>query len=203
MTAFPLLVRLMLAATLATTTVPASAASVRHLRADWTAYQPGSQAHVRAEFFIDVTSPLPEITTEPSLLPMTYLQGFSMTVTGTSGGDGTWGAEDFEGFYFSSPSPLDFSRELVGQVLENGCLWGPQDGPCFEDASLPGWFTFAGLSQSAPTASQIFSLFINGRNDQVILASLRPIPLPASLPLACGALALLAFVRRRSSPDVP
>lgn len=48
-----------------------------------------------------------------------------VTVEGSQYYDWTYTYFYFSGIYFWTPSPLDLTKELIGQPLANGCVFGP------------------------------------------------------------------------------
>ncbi len=54
------------------------------------------------------------------VLPSAAVLDLNVTVTGAIAGNGSFGLGDFDDIPFNSPSALDFSRELVGQMTIDG-----------------------------------------------------------------------------------
>ena len=74
----------------------------------------------------------------------------SMTVTGASSGNGIFGKSAFLGMFFISPyfTPLDYSKELVGQPIVNGLGQHLTFGQTADGAS--GDFNLQSFSIGAP-----------------------------------------------------
>ncbi len=127
----------------------------------------------------------------------------SLTISGASFGNGTFGLSDFSFYVFNAPSQLDYTRELIGQTLGNGCLYGTSDGPCGNGQS--GDFNLFGSSQTSPNGTYYFRLStFGGAGDSLYITSLNAgaegpadAPEPASLALLGGGLAALAVRARR------
>lgn len=122
----------------------------------------------------------------------------SVTVSGATAGNGTFGRSSFSDFVFNSGGiALDFSRDLVGQ---SG--WG---------SGTTGDFNLFGSGGSAPVGTWYFELTANGGSgDTMALTSMGPsgaVPEPETYALmGIGSLAL-AWARRhqqkkKDSPEL-
>lgn len=149
-----------------------------------------------------------------------WVTGLSLTVSGASSGNGTFGTADFavlfwDTGYIGNATPalkspgllffqmpknatLDLSRELIGQTASAS---SPAWGPTADDGG--GFLLFAKSGASAPTGTGdgFFSLTTgNGTGDALLLTSMRPsaIPEPSTYAAIIGAAVLgIAVLRRR------
>ena len=86
-------------------------------------------------------------------LPNPAVLALSVTVSGASAGNGTYGLSNFHGVLFDTgPNALDFSKPLVGQPEGTG-TWGPP--------SYQGDFNLFGIG-TAPVGKAPFLLCANG-----------------------------------------
>lgn len=124
-------------------------------------------------------------------LPFTKILDLSVTVSGSTGGDGTFGMDAFADYYFSifGTTPLDLNSELVGQSNEAG-TWGADTGD----------FNLFGAAPPAPTGVAEFALVADGGNAELmLLTSFRPIPETHECALMAG-IGLLGFAVWRRRP---
>lgn len=134
-----------------------------------------------------------------------FVSAFSITITGASTGNGTFGFNDFNGASFSGGflfdtegGTLDFTNQLVGQPTPSG-IWGISRG---------NFLLFSNHSDlNTPTGVDGTPLVIttsNGSGDSLMLTSFAPVasvPEPSSIVLAsAGVLAGLGVwsKKRRS-----
>lgn len=122
----------------------------------------------------------------------------SLSVT-QNGSTTSFSQSDFSSFYFASNSQLDFSRELIGQTMTNGCTFGSFASPCYGGSS--GDFNLFSSNSAAPTGSFYFVLTAAGGN-QLAVISMAPgagaVPEPATWAmLILGFGAVGAALRRR------
>ena len=129
--------------------------------------------------------------------PISDLEALSLTVSGASAGNGTFGLSDFQGFaWWSAGASFNFSQNLVGQPT-NGNPWGTPDGQS-------GDFNFfnASGSPTAPDGQTYFTLYADGGGaDAMQLVSLQeadPAPEPATFGLIGVGLGAMALWRRRT-----
>ena len=177
----------------------------------------GPTAHASTESF-DITwsgspygnagSATGEVTLDTALvgtgmIPISAVDALTITVRGTVYGDGTFTKADFSRIDFSAPSTLDLSRELIGQPLSNGHLFGDTDG-------LGGDFNVFGIpsvSLHVPTGTGYFQMVPDeyGGNgiDPLRVTSIVPVttvPEAGEAAMSMAGLAvLLACARRRKS----
>jgi hypothetical protein len=119
----------------------------------------------------------------------------NITVTGSSGGNGTFTRSDFTFFVINSAGgTLDINSEWVGQSSPFGA-WGPAVFPLAR-----GEFNiYANFSSAnAPTATSIFTL-VTGGGDQMWLTSVTPVPVPEpeSYVMLLAGLGLIGGIARR------
>jgi len=124
-----------------------------------------------------------------------WVTSFSITVSGASAGNGTFGLSNYNNFTFDSGafSPLDLTRELVGQPTQS-CLWGV--GICF------GFDIFTNASSVAPTAPLNNRIVAAGSNEWMWFTSFTPVasvPEPSAIALLTLGLLGLGFARKRKS----
>lgn len=136
-----------------------------------------------------------------------FVTAFSLTVSGASAGNGTFGLSDyvpvgFFGFFIdTNGGTLEFTKELVGQPTDIDPF-----GTSFDGSG--GDFNFfvndAGFANGAPTGTSFFQITTAaGAGDSLHLTSFAPAAVPepsSSAAFACGALGLgglLIAARRR------
>jgi hypothetical protein len=119
------------------------------------------------------------------------VSALSIIVSGSSSGNGTFDLSDFSYLYFYTPSDLDYAKELIGQSLSTGYVFG--DRP---ETGEGGEFNLsATTSSSAPSSNWYFTLVTaNGYGDEMIVTSIMAVPEPASCTLLLAGLGLLAGV---------
>jgi hypothetical protein len=98
-----------------------------------------------------------------------YVTSLTVTISGASSGNGTFGLADFSNWYFDTGgATLDFSQELVGQSTPGGPWAGVTDPGA-------GDFNLFGATPGAPNGSWYFTLTTNnGQGDSMGLTSFRP-----------------------------
>jgi hypothetical protein len=122
---------------------------------------------------------------------------FAVTVSGASDGNGSFSFGDFFDVVFWSPSALDFSLELIGQELTNGCLFGTSTGPCGDGAG--GDFNaFGGFP--APNGVYFFNLMTSGGEEMLVTSMLNRgsvnVSSPAGVMLFSMGLLAIGFARK-------
>ena len=126
------------------------------------------------------------ITSGFEFIDISKVVNLSMTVTGANSGNGNFTKSDFGGIYFYSPIVLDFSRELVGQVLTGGNRFGGENGT----------LNFAG-NNSAPSMSYYDDLSSAGLVMKLTSLSVAAVPeADTSAMLLMGA-GVMGFIARR------
>jgi hypothetical protein len=126
------------------------------------------------------------------------LKSLSLTISGARSGNGVFTLSDFQDLIFYSPSALDFTKELIGQPLTNGRLYGDRTG-------VGGDFNLFAVTQTAPTGTLYFQLTTGGATgDNLAVTSIAPVavaavPEPASWAMMIfGMGAVGGALRRRS-----
>jgi hypothetical protein len=147
------------------------------------------------------TALLPTTATTLVQTPLTpVVSKLQLTITGAAGGNGIFGLKDFSSISFSSPSPLDFSQQLIGQVLANGCTYGRTSiGDC-GPGNAGDFNLFAGTS-GAPNGTDYFQLKI-ATGEVLLITSLIPeaaVPEPTTVTLFGLGLLGFAASRRKSA----
>lgn len=100
-----------------------------------------------------------------------FVSALNITITGASSGNGTYTLADFDDvvLWENSATPLDFTKELVGQAT-SGDPWGTPNGNG-GDFNL---FNFSG-NTDAPHGTFYFTLTTDqGLEDSMLLTSFRP-----------------------------
>lgn len=139
---------------------------------------------------------LPEVGVQNVLgLPNAAIIDLGITISGSIGGNGSFGISDFGSFFFWTPSPLDLSTELIGQNLTNGCTFGTSQGPCGN--GLGGDFNLFGSTAGAPIGTYFFQLTTAGGDNMLVTSMTPSIPEPASLALLGIGLFGLGVMRRK------
>jgi hypothetical protein len=105
----------------------AGSANAASFTVNWSGGRFGNDASAVGVFDID-TSVVPDLggIQNTHFLPDPAFHIVSLTVTGTLGGagDGSYTEADFGSYYFAANSPLDYSKQLIGQTMANGCTFG-------------------------------------------------------------------------------
>lgn len=114
----------------------------------------------------------------------------SLTVSGATSGNGTFGLADFEGWIWDTGGEtLDLTTQLVGQ---GG--WGNPSGN-------NGDFNLFTSNPSAPNGSNYFTLS-TGFGDPMLLTSFAPAAVPEPSRMLLGALGSLGLLLRRRRKQV-
>lgn len=114
------------------------------------------------------------------LIPGVEIADFTLSVSGASSGNGTFGLTDFDAFLWSTKTPgesLDLSQELIGQTTTGG-PWGSDFGL---DSNTGDFNLIAALASGAPFTTGSFIMATDeGNGEQMNLISFRPVPIPAA-----------------------
>jgi hypothetical protein len=196
-------------------------------KVEWTGDRNGSDATATGHFKVDLGSYAPICTvTEAGDVPSAcmgeigeYSTEFSITIEGTDFFDGSYTLESGE-WYFFSPAHLDWTEELVGQSLGDGCTWGWAGGegdgaPCnggvgggvdiIDDIPLTIKYENRRAVVGAPIEGMLsanpfytpgfFELFV-GQQYLMTMTSFEAVPEPATLGLLGIGLLGLVCVRK-------
>ncbi len=127
--------------------------------------------------------------------PSTNVQLIDLTVSGTSGGNGSFTEADFGSYYFASFSRLNYGTELIGQALGNGFNFG-SFGAGYGGPS--GDFNIFAATGGAPTGTFYFQLTASG-GDSLGVVSIAPsgVPEPTSWALMIAGFGLMGVSMRR------
>ena len=142
-----------------------------------------------------------EITIDTSVINTNYneiafpdsrITDLSITISGASAGNGTFGLSDFSFLVVWAPGSLDFSRQLVGQSQPGGTTWGVPDG-------ASGDFNIFGNSADAPIGTSYFELTTaDYSGDPMLLTSMTAaVPEVQNVSMMLAGLGLVGFAARR------
>lgn len=189
-----LLKRLLVASAICLGSIGSAFASFETLNITWSGVSFGNGASATGFITFD-NALLPDLGSQPTnALPSAAVTDLGITITGSSGGNGTFGLADFSSFFFSTPSAIDLGTELIGQSLSNGCTFGTSTGAC--GSSLGGDFNLFRATAGAPTGTYYFQLTTAG-GDNMLVTSMAPSAVPEPDSLALFGLALLGLLVRR------
>jgi len=152
-----------------------------------------------------------------------FVTAFSITVTGSTMGDGTWSLEDYDSIILDTDygpeggdlggggnpvTALDFSQELIGQPTSRDPWGTSQPGGTGGDFNIFTRDKTVGPGGSAaPYGTYYFEITVGGAfadilggpgpsGERLLLTSFRPIPTPGGAAL-CGLAGLALGARRR------
>lgn len=126
--------------------------------------------------------------------------GLSMTVSGATSGNGTFGMTDFTFLrWYTNGTSMNMAQELIGQTVHDNLL--DEDHPFGQlgVAPLAGDFGFMGIG-SAPTSTLDYFILETAGGDLMQLTSLRPdtpVPEPSTFILLAGGVFGLGLLRRK------
>jgi hypothetical protein len=184
----------------------ASAASASIITFDiaWSGLAASNNATGTGFFTLDdtkiVKSPNGGFSFNPTF-PSTAITDLQVTIAGATLGNGTFKLSDFSYLTFSSPSSLDFSKELIGQSLSNGCKYGITTGPC--SVGSTGDFNLFTTKTGVPTGTNYFRLTTqNAAGQNLFVTSIAPraaVPEPTTVALLSLGLLGVVASRRKSA----
>ena len=129
----------------------------------------------------------------------TTVLGLSLTVSGASIGNGTFTLSDFSSWQWdTNGTTLDFSKELFGQTLQGGKIFGADD--MYSDFNVRADINFfADISAPTPNGINYFTLATQGGfGDLLKMTSMSAVPEPSTYGLiGIGALGVAFAARRR------
>jgi hypothetical protein len=129
-------------------------------------------------------------------LPNAAILSLSVTVSGASTGNGTFGLADFQDVYWDTGGvALDFTKELVGQSTDGS----PYGDPWGTDSGHGGDFNFNSSNPSVPKGVFFFALAADGGSgDAMVLTSMAAaVPEPATMLLLASGLLSLWGARKK------
>jgi hypothetical protein len=147
------------------------------------------------------TALLPSIGPNFVLTPLTpAVSNLQLTISGAAaGGNGIFGLSDFSSISFSTPSTLNFSQQLIGQILTNGCTYGTSIGDCGNGNA--GDFNLFAANTAAPNGTDYFRLTAATGENLLITSLALEAAVPEPTTFALVGLGLLGFAasRRKSA----
>jgi hypothetical protein len=149
------------------------------------------------------------VSLDQRVIPISEIQALSLTIQGAPFANGTYGKEDFSGISFWYNSPLDFSKELIGQQTYFGDGVGQFGG--IEDINdKHGDFNLISTDPAnGPTEFFGFAIAINGNpagqpNELMEVTSITSnalppsvVPEPETYAMLLAGLGLAGFMARR------
>ena len=171
----------------------AGAANATEYEVMWSGAEFGNSATGAGFFDID-TSVLPNLSAIVTELPDPAFQILSVTISGASTGNGTFGASDFDQFYFWSPGPLDLNTKLIGQSVGAEVTFGNLNFP-----NQAGDFNIFSTEWPAPTGVFYFTLETSS-GDELAVTSIAPVvPEPSTWAMLLLGFAGLGFAGYRGA----
>lgn len=166
-------------------------ASVTTFRITWSGAEFGNAATARGYIKID-TAAIGTSFMDTIGLPSPAVTGLKVVVSGAGADDGSYLLSDFIWLYFWTPSPLDYSKELIGQPLGDGCVFGrTTTDPCAPES---GDFNVFGYTLYGV---DFFAFEIGVDGPRVAVTSMMPdLPEPATVALLLPGLAAVCARRR-------
>ena len=125
----------------------------------------------------------------------------SMTITGATGGNGTFSTQFFTTWFFDMNSGLDLTKSFIGQTVTSGA-WGPNYINGVNHSV--GDFNFMNKFGAAPGPITPFVLATDGgAGDKMLLTALGPaaVPEPSTYILLTIALGAVGFARKKMSTE--
>lgn len=168
----------------------------------WSGAGFGNDASAIGHFDIN-TAAFPELGGNQTVpgFPNPDFQLLDLTVSGAAAGNGSFTERDFAGFTFAAFSPLNYSQELMGQAMTNGCTFG-DFGACYGGPS--GDFNLFNASAAAPNGTFYFALTADGGyGDSMAVTSILAVPEPASWALMLVGFAVVGVAARRGCKSAP
>ncbi|OYU16536.1 MAG: hypothetical protein CFE37_00620 [Alphaproteobacteria bacterium PA4] len=163
------------------------------MRVSWSGAQFGNAASATGLF--DIT---PGAESQFILgLPNPAFRILNVTVTGASAGNGSFSESDFVLVAFNaSGALLDYSRELIGQDLGNGCTFGDFSLACYGGPS--GDFNLFAMAPGAtPNGTYYFVLTAAGGETLAVTSIAPGVPEPASWAMLIAGFGLVGAAMRR------
>lgn len=161
----------------------------------WSGASFGNNAKASAVFTLDETLPT---SSSAIYLPNPKLTGLSLTISGAAAGNGTF-TNQIHDVVFWAPSSLDFSRQLIGQALSNGCTFGSRSNSCVTISGDFNLFTYSNPGE--PTGVSYFVLATSDGERMAVTSMIAEsaIPEPDSVALFGIAALGLALGRRKKA----
>jgi hypothetical protein len=178
---------------------PVAHASTERFMITWSGAPYGNAGTATGEVTLDTA------LVGTGMIPISAIDDLTITVRGTIYGDGTFTKSDFSRIDFAAPGALDLTRELIGQPLGNGHVFGDTGG-------LGGDFNIFGIpavSLHVPAGTGYFQMVPdeyggNGVDPLRVtsIAPLSPVPEASEAAMSITGLALLlALAQRRRTFD--
>ncbi len=165
------------------------------LNITWSGASFGNNASATGVFGFE-SSLIPNVGFQSTIpLPNAAVSDLAITISGASSGNGTFGMANFGSIYFATPSGLNFTQELIGQLLSNGCTFGTSTGSCGN--GLGGDFNLFGSPANGTWYFQLTTA--SGENMLVTSMTQHSVPEPGTLALLAFGLAGIGFAKRRKT----
>lgn len=188
--------KLLVAAGVAVLGVGSAFANIQSFDVTWSGQSFGNSAAATGSItFDDALLAGLGFPTDLNVPSVAAVSSLSITISGSSAGNGTFGRGDFSTIYFTAPAPLNLSQQLIGQALGNGCTFGTSVGGACGDGFSGDFNLLAPSGSAAPSGTWYFTLTTAG-GDAMLVTSMVPVPESEIYVLMLAGLGLVGAMAR-------